>query len=177
MLTLVLLGWLSLISTGHAADLSGPELAHLAREFGVCADGTLLGQMSPQERATLHDMFVEPWTRDYPDSRDARLASALGGIYQRQCHDWAQGNRSPVCPPAKNPANQPGKNIADDQCNACHLFGTADAPAFFRLGRDGGVTPQRLSDTLASGHRMSPIHISDGQAKDLANYIESLVCR
>ena len=157
-----------------AADLTSNDSAYLDQRFGVRSDNLLLKESTSGERVSLHDMIVEPWTRQYPGIRDARVQSFLYGVYNRQCGEWARSHTNPQCPPVTDVLMQAGKNIADRQCNTCHLFGTAETPPFFTMARAGDLTEARLSGALAGGHRMSPITLSADQIHDLLIYIQGL---
>ncbi len=104
--------------------------------------------------------YIEPWSRAYPYALQVRLFGVLDNAYVRQCSEWSREHRRTPRPPVENPVNQPGKDLADFQCNACHLFGSPEAPGFFQLARDGKTGVGFLSEALESGHRMSPIKLA-----------------
>ncbi len=153
-------------------------MAHLEREFGLCPANPVRSLMTPRESADLHEIFVDPWSKTYPPTRDMRLSSALMAIYSRQCGDAARQDPAMTCPPPADSALRPGKAISDRQCSACHLFGTGEAPAFHRLAGKMTVTPDYLEGVLEGAqHRMSPLHLSAAQRQDLAAYINGARCK
>ena len=155
-----------------AADKGGSsDEAYLNETFGVHANLPLT--LTPSDLAGLHDIISDPVTRGYPGIRDARVQSFLYELYQRQCRAWSQANVAPECPPVAATL-QPGKDVADRQCNTCHLFGTAETPAFFSMARKGTIDEQSLSAALAGGHRMSPISLTGEQIHQLVLYIRGL---
>ena len=162
----------------HAQGLTREELSYLEEEFGTCLKSPTLNLLTPQERARLHDIFVfdKEWSRAYPYIFNVRLFGVLDTANIRQCQEWSREHSGSPCPPLADPAHQAGKNIADFQCNACHLFGTPDAPGFFRLARAGNTSVEFLSQSLASGHQMSPIHLTTEELSALSHYIASLTC-
>ena len=157
-----------------AAGLSDSDLRYLKTQFGLEASDQFITGMSPDEQSTLHDRITDPRFAGRPGSRDASVADYLFSVHLRQCQTWAQTHMGHLCPPTANTSAEPGREIADDQCNACHLFGTTDAPSFFKLSKQGGWTAERLGDALKKGHRMSPMSLGPDQLRDLAAYIASL---
>lgn len=172
------LSFLSFVTSAVAADLTTNDKAYLNERFGVKDADPLLQEMPAVDRATIHDLIVEPWTAKYPGIRDARVQSKLYDIYYSRCSVWRQTHSNPQCPPttslATSVAMQAGKDIADMKCNMCHLFGTADTPPFFALARSGGFTETRLTSALAGGHRMSPITLAPREISDLFAYVSGL---
>jgi hypothetical protein len=160
--------------TARAEDLSAKDRTYLNERFGIDEQSQIATDMTADERAAIHALIVNPWTQDYPPIRDARVQSELFTIYTRQCGDWARAYQQPACPPAATLEMQPGKVIADERCNVCHLFGTADTPPFFTFARKGGLTRTRLASALAQGHRMSPITLTPEQIDALLAYINGL---
>ena len=157
-----------------AASLGDEEYRYLHDRFALSPNSELLRSMTPQEQGRLHDLIDDRAFRDRPNTRDWTVADFLYDAYVRQCSVWALSNTAPQCPPAANAASQPGKEIADRQCNACHLFGTAEAPAFFKLARAEALSAQQLTDALLHGHQMSPISLSASEVGALLVYIRSL---
>lgn len=162
----------------RAQDLGREELSYLEEEFGLCADNPVLNFLTAQERARIRDIFAfdRPWSRVYPYIFNVRLFGVLDTANIRQCNEWSREHRSPPCPPIAKPAHQAGKDVADFQCNACHLLGTPDAPGFFQLARKGTTSVAFLSEALSGGHRMSPINLSPQELSALSGYIGSLTC-
>ncbi|MHB1205267.1 MAG: c-type cytochrome [Rhodospirillaceae bacterium] len=158
----------------RAEDLTPAQIGLLWQDFGVRQDGQMFRDMSAEERAAIRAVYDNPFLREYSSSRNARISDLLFKVYSRQCREWSASHTSPQCPPASDPVSQAGKNIADSQCNACHIFGTAEAPAFFRLARQGGWDSRHLGAVLEDGHRMSPIRLSKDQLEQLDRYIASL---
>jgi hypothetical protein len=131
-----------------AAGLTDGDLRYLKMQYGLEQGDPLIAGMSSDEQATLHDRISDPRFSGRPGSRDASVADELFGIHLRQCQTWAQTHMGHMCPPGTNTSVEPGRELADDQCSACHLFGTTDAPSFFQLAKKGPWTPERLGDAL-----------------------------
>ncbi len=173
-----LAGFLLFQPDAQSEELTQEELTYLEEEFGVCENSPILNLLTAQERERIHNIFTfdEPWSRVYPYIFNVRLFGVLDTANIRQCNEWSYENSSPPCPPVADPTHQPGKDVADYQCNACHLFGTPDAPGFFRLAQEKNTSIAYLSEALASGHRMSPINLAAQELRDLSGYIASLTC-
>lgn len=166
-------------TNAQSEDLTSENLTYLEETFGICPDSPVLNLLTTQERVRLRDIFTfdEPWSRVYPYIFNVRLFGVLDTANIRQCNEWLQDHRAPPCPPLPDPTHQAGKNVADYQCNACHLFGTPEAPGFFQMARDGKTSIDFLSAALAGGHRMSPINLAPEEVIALSGYIESLTCK
>ena len=161
-------------SVALAATLSESDNRYLRDEFGAAVGGDLIKDLSADERARLHEIINDPYLKSYPYARDHNVADFLFGVYMRGCSVWALSHTGPECPPASDAAAEPGKEIADRQCNACHLVGTMDAPSFFKLARAGKPNEQELIATLDHGHMMSRINLQPAQIGELLTYIHSL---
>jgi hypothetical protein len=156
------------------AGLSDRDLGYLRETFGVTPKTGIVENMTPIERDKLHNLIVDAVTKDYPGTRDALVHGFLITTYERQCRDWVKDNRTPACPPATDPSVQPGKDIADRQCNSCHLFGTEDAPPFGKMAAGAALSANRVQAVLESGHRMSPMRLTQAQVDQVIAYIGSL---
>ncbi len=161
-------------SAALAATLSESDNRYLRDEFGSAVGGDMIKDLSADERARLHEIINDPFFKSYPQSQAYNAGNFLFGIYMRRCSVWALSHTGPECPPASDAAAEPGKEIADRQCNACHLVGTMDAPSFFKLEKEGKVNEQELSAALDHGHMMSRINLSPAQIGELLTYIHSL---
>jgi len=173
-LLLILSALLVGVTAAWAAGLTDGDLRYLKTQYGLDNGDPLIAGMSTDEQATLHERIVDPRFSGRPGSRDASVADYLFGVHMRQCQTWAQTHMGHLCPPTTSTNAEPGRELADEQCSACHLFGTTDAPSFFQLAKKGPWTPERLSDALKRGHRMSPMTLGPDQLRDIAAYIESL---
>ena len=161
-------------SAALAAALTESDNRYLRGEYGLAPDSETIGDLSVDERAKLHDLINDPSLKAYPATRDHNVADFLFHAHMRECSVWVLSHTWPQCPPTSDASAEPGKEIADRQCNVCHLFGTIDAPSFFKLAREGKPTEQELADTLAHGHAMSPITLEPAQLRELIVYIRSL---
>jgi len=106
--------------------------------------------------------------------RHDNVADRLFSIHMRECQTWAQSHPEQDCPPVADKEAEPGHQIANRECSACHLFGTTAAPSFYQLARQGGWTAEKLGNALKQGHQMSPMRLEPDQVGELATYIESL---
>lgn len=161
-------------SVAWAAGLTDADLRYLKEQYGLDKGDQIITGMTSDEQATLHDRIGDPRFAGRPGSRDVSVADFLFSTHLRQCQTWAQTHMGHSCRPTANTAAEPGRALADEQCNACHLFGTTDAASFFKLAKQGGWTAERLGDALKKGHQMSPITLQPSQLGDLAAYIASL---
>ncbi|GEM_PF-2088938 len=156
-----------------AADLTSSDLGYLRSEFGLQPGDVIFGTMSPEDARGLHALINDPAWKDFKGVRHDNVADRLFGIHMRECQAWAQSHRGEECPPLADKTVEPGHQIADRECSACHLFGTTSAPSFYRLAVQGGWTAEKLSDALRQGHQMSPMALAPEQVKALAAYIQS----
>jgi hypothetical protein len=157
-----------------AAKLTPSDDRYLQSEYGLSPDSEIIKDLSADEQSKLHDFINDPAFRQYPSIRDHNVADFLFTSHMRECNVWALSHGAPDCPPTSDAGAEPGKEIADRQCNACHLFGTMDAPSFHKLAADGKLNAQGLADSLSHGHSMSPITLPSAQISELIVYIRSL---
>ena len=157
-----------------AAGLTDKDNRFLDKEFGPAVRDQIIGRMTAAELATLHDVMSTPFAGDYPGIRYNMIADYLFTVHMQQCQAWSADHPNEACPPPKDPQLLPGQNVADQQCNACHLFGTSQAPSFRKMAQSGIVTDAKLADAIKQGHQMSPIYLSPAQVKALVAYIGSL---
>ncbi len=161
-------------SVALAATLSESDNRYLRDEFGSAVGGDMIKDLSADEQARLHAIINDPSFKAYPQSQAYNVGNFLFGVYMRKCGVWALSHTGSDCPPAADAAAEPGKEIADRQCNACHLVGTMDAPSFLKLARAGKLNEQELTATLEHGHMMSRINLQPAQIGELIAYIHSL---
>jgi len=171
---IVVLALTLVAGTALAAGLTPSDYRYLKSEFGVQEGDEILANMSPGDAQELHDLINDPAWRDYKGVRHDNIADRLFGIHMRECQIWAQSHPGQECPPVADQKAEPGHQIADRECSACHLFGTTAAPSFYQLARRGGWTAEKLSDALKQGHQMSPMTLQPDQVRNLATYIQSL---
>ena len=161
--------------TAQAAESwTTDQQAFLQEQLGLGPNNPLMSELTPDERVRIRAALDNPFAEDYVSMRVAPITSILQAAYARTCSEWRQTQTAPQCPPVADPKAQAGKDIADNQCHSCHLFGTPLAPAFFKMARTGGWSAKALGAALDSGHRMSPIHLLPEQVQALADYIASL---
>ena len=153
-----------------AAGLSDGDYRYLDTEFGLKRDGAFLRSLDAGEQTRLDAAINDPATVPYAISRRVGVGDYLYGL--ATCHGWDDAHPGQACPRAPRADDAPGKVVADRQCSACHLFGTSDAPAFHRLA-EANWDSKRLAAALQSGHRMSPIRLSDTELAALITYIDS----
>lgn len=126
------------------------------------------------DAAQLHALITDAAFKDHPSSRERSVGDYLFQVVLRTCQGWQLSHPGATCPVVGDKHLQPGWEVAERNCIACHLTGTTAAPSFFTLAQSGKVTEKRLTDALAGGHQMSPISLSAEQLRDLALYINSL---
>jgi len=160
--------------TAYAAGLTRADYRYLKSEFGLEQSDELFANMTPGDASGLHDLINDPAWRDYKGVRHDNIADRLFGIHMRECQAWALSHSGQECPPVANQKAEPGHQIANRECSACHLFGTTVAPSFYKLAKQGGWTAEKLANALKQGHQMSPMILQSAQLRDLATYIESL---
>lgn len=161
-------------SAALAAALTDSDDRYLRGEYGLAPDSDTIRDLNADEQARLHDLINDPALKAYPYIRDHNVADFLFEAHMRQCSVWALSHGGPQCPPTFEASAEPGKEIADRQCNACHFFGTTDAPSFLKLAREGKLDEQGLADALEHGHTMSPITLEPAEIRELIIYIRSL---
>jgi len=161
---------LAILSTAAlAGGMTNADHAYLREHWGLKQDGTVVKNLTDAEQAELHRLINDPEYRDRPNTIENQVGDYLFKI--EICANWSGAG---PCPNAPTRNDLPGRWIADRNCVPCHLVGTAYAPSFFRLSKAGGWTASRLGATLASGHHMSPITLSETELQELAEYIASL---
>lgn len=164
-------GFLLVATAAFAAGLSDSDYGYLKDHWGLKRDGDVAKNLTATEQAKLHDLINDPLNKDKPNAIEIQVGDYLFQI--ETCYDRVAthpGNQP--CPNAQN--SSPGKLVADRNCHSCHLIGTAEAPSFFQIARKGTWTEADLREALISGHRMSPLTLSDRELHDLAAYIASL---
>lgn len=166
-------------SAAMAASLTQADFRYLEGTYGVASSGNLIRSLSADDRATLHALINDaslksPTTGEFGPTRDYNVADFLFAAYMRECSVWELSQSAPPCPRSADAQAEPGKEIADRECNACHLFGTLSAPPFIKLARAGKPTEEALAEALARGHSMSPILLRADEIKAVALYIRSL---
>jgi len=167
-------GFIAATQLAFAAGLSAADMKFLQSAFGPVVQDEIVSHMAPDELDKLHGVLNDPFTNGAPGIRQSLTADYLFAIHARQCQAWAIAHSGELCPPPADPRVLPGKNVADQQCNACHLFGTSRAPAFRTLARTDHVSEAHLADAIRAGHQMSPMYLSPGQIQALSLYINSL---
>ncbi len=161
-------------SAALAATLSDSDNRYLRDEFGVALGSDMVKDLSADEQARLHAIINDPSFKPYPQSQAYNVGNFLFGVYMRRCSVWALSHTGPECPPITDAGAEPGKEIADRQCNACHLVGTMDVPSFYKLVKEGKLNEQELTAALDHGHMMSRINLSPAQLSELMVYFRSL---
>lgn len=165
----------AIIGNVYAADqLTDLDVEFLDDRFGVKKADDFANRLTAKDRSKLHDAITARGRAEHPLVRNAIVANQLVAIYRRQCAEWARRHSSPACPPASDDRVQAGKEIADRLCNECHLFGTGDAPAFFGFARNMDLTEQRVAAIGRHDPRMSDIHLSAEEVREVVTYINSL---
>lgn len=165
---------LAATAAASAAGLVDSDYRYLQAGFGVHKDSFTLRNITAEDAARLHQLITDPVFKDYPKSRERSVGDYLFNVELRTCQSWQLAHAGATCPEVTDARLQPGWEIAERNCIACHLTGTTAAPSFFRLAQAGAVDDKRLGTALAGGHQMSPITLSAEQLRDLALYINSL---
>jgi cytochrome c5 len=160
--------------TAFAAALTSADYQYLKSEFGIQEGDEILANMSSSDAQGLHNLINDPAWKDYKGVRHDNIADRLFSIHMRECQTWAQSHPGQECPPVADKKAEPGHQLANRECSACHLFGTTAAPSFYKLAKQGGWGEQKLAAALKQGHQMSPMTLQPDQVKDLAAYIQSL---
>jgi cytochrome c5 len=169
-IAVVLAGALAGSPLASAAGLTDADLRYLKDAYGPTIGPEIVDRMSADEQAKLHDIIAAHQSKDRYDI----AADYLFVTRTRQCQEWAMEHSGQICPPPADPAARPGQDVADQQCNACHMFGTSRAPSFRAMAALGRATEAKLADAISHGHRMSPITLTPEQIKALAVYIENM---
>jgi len=165
----------AIIGNVYAADpLTDSDANFLSDQFGIKRGDDFAKRLTARDRSKLHGAISARGRGEHPLVRNAIIANQLVSIYRHQCAEWARRHSSPVCPPASDARVQRGKEIADRVCNECHLFGTGDAPAFFNFARNADLTGQRVAAIGKHDPRMSDIHLSAEEIREIVTYINSL---
>jgi len=157
-----------------AAGLSGTDYQFLKAQYGLERDDAVLAGLSVSEQAELHGLINDEAWADRPARRNLNVAEFLYRMHERDCGKWSQSHPGQECPPGANASVEPGRKVAERNCNTCHLFGTSDAPSFYQLAKRGGWSAETLTSTLKAGHAMSPITLQPEESAALAAYIASL---
>jgi mono/diheme cytochrome c family protein len=163
------------------AELTGADQRYLQAEYGIGRHDEPLSSLTAAQQKQLHALINDPKLKDVPAVRHDRVA-ALYDAHMRQCRNSAASHPGLVCPPAANAAIEPGKEVADRQCNFCHLFGAGQAPPFRKLARRQSWAGNTRAEAQRQGHenarrngrQMSPVALTGEQLDELAAYIDSL---
>jgi cytochrome c5 len=182
--------WMALVAAAAAAmapravaaEVTEADYRYLQSEYGVGRQDETVSSMSAEQQKQLHALINDPQLQDVPAVRHDRVAAYLFDVHMRHCQDTAASHPDRVCPPARDAKLEPGKDIADRQCNFCHLFGVGGAPSFHKLARQGPWAADALSEAQRRGHenarrhghQMSPIGLTREELDALAVYIQSL---
>ena len=160
-------------STGLAvaADLTQDDYRLLQSQYGLQRDNDVLARMSAGDRQRLHDLISG--LSGAPARRDESVRNYLYESYTRECDAWSRDHGTGTCPPAKDPAIEPGKDVADRLCNECHLFGSGMAPSFRRLAQQRNWDGGTVANALGHSHDMVPITLPAEERDQLARYINS----
>lgn len=156
------------------AALTDADYRYVEREFGLGKPNDILADMTADEQSQLHSLINDPRFKGAAIARRQNVADYLFSVHMRECQAWMKAHPSQLCPPAADPRAQPGKEVADRQCNFCHLFGTGRVPSFHKLAQQGGWDAARLDAALRQGHQMSPIILQPENLNQLEIYIASL---
>jgi cytochrome c5 len=158
-------------STGMAlaAELTRDDDGYLASTFGLAPQGDVLSGLTPAEQSDFHKV-ISSMTGS---QRDDAVRDRLYAAHDRECDAWGQAHGLSGCGPAKDPAAQPGKDMADRICNDCHLFGTRLAPAFSHLAQQRDWDADAVGRALQHSHDMVPINLPPEERAGLAAYINS----
>lgn len=182
--SLVLLAALaaSTVASAVAAELTGTDRRYLAAEYGIGRQDPTVAALSAGQQKQLHLLITDPQLKDVPAVRHDRVAAFLFDAHMRACQETASSHPNLVCPPVADAKVEPGKDIADRQCNFCHLFGVGRSPSFYKLARQGPWAGAGLAEAQRRGHenarrhgqQMSPVQLTREQYEELVVYIDSL---
>jgi hypothetical protein len=164
----------SICGIGVAAELSQSDYAYLASEYGLRKGHALLDRLTSDEQAHLHALITAPQLKDFPGVRDSNVADYLFELQAFPCAQWHRDHPREACPAMMAEGGGAGARIARDRCLACHLTGTLEAPSFFKLAMRTEWNEKTLGETLAHGHRMSPIILAPDELTALTAFIEGL---
>jgi cytochrome c5 len=165
-----------------AAELTDADQRYGQTEYGLGRQDDTLASLSAEQQKQLHALINGPELKDVRAVRHDRVAAFLFDAHMRHCQESAVSHPGRVCPPAAEDKVEPGKEIADQQCNFCHLFGMGRAPSFYKLARRGPWSAEALAeaqrrgheDARRFGHQMSPIGLTREQFDALTVYIDAL---
>ena len=169
-------------SPAAAAGLADADGRYLRAEYGIGRDDPAVAALTAQQQRELHALIVDPQFKDAPAIRHDRVAAFLFDAHMRQCQATAASHPTLVCPPVPDAKVEPGKDIADRQCNFCHLFGMGRAPSFNKLAQQAPWAGDSLAAAQRRGHenarrhgqQMSPVQLTREQYEELVLYIDSL---
>jgi hypothetical protein len=165
-----------------AAELGEADQRYLRAEYGIGPHDATVAGLSADQQKQLHGIINDPQLAPVPQVRHDRVAAFLYDVHMRQCQGSATSHPGVVCPPVADQKVEPGKELADQQCNFCHLFGAGHAPAFATLAQQQAWTGDALAEAQRHGHetarrtglQMSPVALTGEQFDALAVYIGSL---
>jgi hypothetical protein len=132
-MTLMVAAALFTTSRASAVELTGADQQYLQAEYGIGRHDEPLSSLTAAQQKQMHALINDPKLKDVPATRHDRVAAYLYDVHMRQCQSSAASHPGLVCPQAANAAIEPGKEVADRQCNFCHLFGAGRAPCAAKL--------------------------------------------
>ncbi len=162
-------------STVALADgLTADDYKYLDKLLGLTAQSAVLAELTPNEQNALHSAIND--LSRYPESRDLQVKRYLALVYPRECKRWREANPNhPAqqnCSPAADPAIEPGKQVSDNVCATCHLFGVT-GQSFRELARGKDWDQHKLEHALRHTPGMVPIKLKPDQLDALVAYINS----
>ena len=165
---------MALLGSGMASaqTLTAEDLQYLQAKYGIGRDNAVVTELTPNEVGALHSAIDD--LKSYPAGRDRAVQSYLSLSYERECKRWAREHPGQPCSPAPDPAAAPGKQLSDQYCAACHLFGTPTAPSYHQMAAERDWNAHKVSHALKHNSEMVPLKLSPEAVDQLAAYINSL---
>ena len=161
-------------TAAHADGLTDDDYRYLDKLLGLAAQSAVLAELTPNEQNALHSAIND--LSRYPESRDLQVKRYLALVYPRECKRWREANpghpAQQNCSPAADPAIQQGKQVSDNVCATCHLFGVT-GQSFREIARTKDWDPHKLEHALRHSPGMVPIKLKPDQLDALVAYINS----
>jgi hypothetical protein len=151
-----------------ADGLTPEDYQYLQAQLGLTAQSAVIAELTANEQNALHSAIND--LKLYPERRELQTRRYLELVYGRECKRWAEAHPGQHCSPAADPAQQPGKEISDQICASCHLFGST-GPSFRYMATQRDWDPHKVEHALRHSRDMVPIKLKPEQLDALAKYI------
>ena len=161
---------LTLARAASADGLTQDDYQYMQKLLGLTPQSAVIAELTPNERQSLHSAIDE--LKTYPEGQARQVKRYLALVYARECKRWTLGHPGQNCSPASDPAIQPGKQISDNICASCHLFGT-DGQSFHAMANEKDWNPHKVEHALHHTPDMVALKLTPEMLDQLAAYINS----